>query len=258
MNKFNIALFAICFWLTASPSQAEDLLVTAMGFGAGIGSGSISGDYMKSSTGLALGGGLDFDGNLFMLKAGGHTTVDNDSKSMDIALGMGNKWIKVGLAYAMIGADVATSNTPVAVGGGPLVGIVNTDTSRDTSLQVDAFSPFVRLSPIRTKDSLVSMDFYYSLASSGEQKVPVRVLGLDGYLVTEPVKAGGAYGISLQAVHRIKGSWAVFGRYGYDRAQLNGGNARVQGDILGSYNSVPIPDVSLRNQVFMIGVMMVH
>lgn len=257
MNK-HLALIALGLGLIAGHAQADDALVTTMGFGVGIGSGSISGDYVKSSSGVALGGGLDFDGDFLMMKAGGHTTVDNDSKAMDIMLGLGNKWFKVGLAYNMVGADVGTSAGPVAVESGPLVGVVSTDTSRDTSLQVDAFSPFVRITPIRTPNSLVGMDFYYSLASSGEQKVPVKVFGLDGYLVTEPVKAGGAYGMRLQVVRRITGSWAVFGRYSYDRAQLDGGSAKIQGDFLGLYNDVPIPDAILKNQAFMLGVMMVR
>lgn len=257
MKKLNITFFAIGIGMIATPLQANETLVTTMGFGAGVGSGSISGDYVKSSRGVALGGGIDYDGDLFVLKANGFTTVDNDSKAMDFALGMGNKWIKVGLAYNIVGADVATSNMPVAVASGPLVGIVATDTSRDTSLEVDALSPFIRITPIRTKNTLVSLDLHYSLAAAGKQKVPVKVLGLDGYLITEPVNAGGAYGINVQATHRIKGSLAVFGRYSFNRAELDGGTAKVQGDILGSYNNVPIPDVSLTNQAFMLGVMMV-
>lgn len=257
--KFRIAAVILTgLGSIAGQSHANDGLTTAMSFGAGVGVGSISGDYVKSSRGVALGGGFDYDSDLFLLKAGGHTTVDNDSKAMDIALGIGNEWFKAGFAYNVVAATVGTVDMPVAVAAGPLVGIVATDTSRDTSLEVDAFSPFLRISPVRTANTLISMDLHYSLAATGRQKVPVKVLGLDGYLVTEPVKAGGIYGVTLQAVHRIKGPWGIFGRYSHYRAELEGGTAKVQGDILGSYNNVPIPDVSLKNQALMVGVMMVH
>lgn len=245
--------------LIAAPALAKEAwLAPAYSLGAGLGATSIRGDYVRSTSDFAVGGGFDFHReNLFFL-ARGHTTVDNNGQAMDIALGLGNRWIKAGLGYFMTGGEYGTASGPVAVEGAPLAGLVQADSRRESSMRFSTIAPYIRLTPIHTRDTLINLDAWYGLTTRGEQKIPVRVLGLDGHLLSEPVSAGGMKGASIQISRRLTDNLAIFGALHWRSATQQGKSASIEGDVLGVYKRVGMPNMDFDHKAAMFGVQLVN
>jgi len=216
------------------------------------------GDLLKSSNQAAIGGGIDFHSESIFFLARGYTATDNSGSGMDIAVGAGNRWIKGGLAYSLSSASLPTQAGPVAVASGPLAGIVSADITRESQVEVSAVAPYLRITPVHTRDTVLNLDLWYGLSASGKEKIPVRVFGLDGHLHTEPTKAGGMMGGAAQLTHRVSRNIALFTSYLWRTARQDGGKARISGDFLGLYEPVQVPDLKLTNHALLIGVSLVN
>lgn len=258
LNKGLLAGIVGILALVGKSGAADTGLVSAYSLGAGAGVSALRGDLVQSRSQPALGGGIDFHSESMFLLARGYTATDNSGKGMDIAVGVGNRWVKGGVSYSLVAASTSPRSGPVAVASGPLAGIVTADSSRKAEVEAGALAPYLRLTPVHTRDTLLNLDLWYGVAASGEEKIPVRVFGLDGHLKTEPTKVGGMYGGSLQITQRVRGNVALFAGYQWRTGRQDGGKARVSGDFLGLYAPVPVQDLKITSQALMFGVSLVN
>lgn len=258
LNKWHLVGIVSILALVGKQSTADTALVTAYSLGAGVGLSTLRGDLVQNRSEPAVGGGFDFHSETMFFLARGYTAFDNSGRGMDIAIGAGNKWVKGGVSYSFTGASVPPRSGPVAVASGPLAGIVTADASRDIQVNTGALAPYLRITPVHTRNTLLNLDVWYGVSASGEEKVPVRVFGLPGHLITEPTKVGGMYGGSLQVTHRLSNNVALSAGYQWRTSRQEGGKARVSGDFLGLYEPVPVQDLKITNQAIMIGVALVN
>lgn len=236
---------------SATTALAGERMTTAYGLGLGLGLGTSQGDYTQTISGPMFGGGFDYHSERAMLAFRSASTFDNRSKNSDFMFGFGTPLIKAGIGFIGVATTVPTSPDQQINYSSPfLSALVSTDHARDTSVSVGNTSLYVRLTPVHTNRILFSVDAYYGLHATGGMDVPVRVLGHDAVLVTEPLRAGGAWGGGISMMRRIDSIPGLMWRfeYTYREARLDGEKASIEGDFIGAYGRVGAPDLHFTSQ----------
>lgn len=231
--------------------QAE--LWSAFNAGLGAGHATLAGDYIRDQKGTVVELGFNVNQENLLFRLLGRTEDDNRFKGSEFILGYGNRYFKIGTGLMGIQGTIPSSEKIVTSVDG--FGIIQADKDRDTDVSVTTVPLLLSITPYHSDNFKLNIEGYYGLYSRGSMTIPVLAIGMQAYIHTEPVRQGGAKGVSASmtwGLRNIHKNLAVQLRYQYQEARMNRQKTTFQGDALGNLGSVNMPELDLKQETIML------
>ncbi len=249
------ALIVACSLFTASPSRAccnsdDDKMIGGYGFGLGVGQSQTTGDFIQGRRTSVFSMGFDAEKNgvLFMFTGLADTNSNSEMSSYSLILGGGWSYFKIGTGLINQKSSAPTTNMVEF----PLI---ITDSSRLTTISVTTIPVFLRLHPLITDRLVLTVDGYYGLRTRGSTSIPVDALGMQATMDTDTKHAGGARGIGSSAAWRLGSSrFGLKFEYRVSEQHMDRNTTGFQGDVLGAFSTVKVPDITYRNRTMMLSI----
>ncbi len=179
---------------------ADEYVRSVFGVGAGIGTSTAHGDFLKDHSehyfGFAL--ELESDNWYFQFGGGSGTTPPPQATFKDQTLVAGVSWGRIILGLGFQGMETAGPTTASVN-----LPFVHVAADLDTTFSVTGLGLFTRLRPVMSHNFTINLDGFYALTTRGSMTVPVYVVGLPGYLNSEPQHQGGYVGYGAEILWRL-------------------------------------------------------
>jgi hypothetical protein len=232
-------------------AQADCCALDDKSYGLGLGGGvsQLSGDFFVSKrlTSVAMGMEFERDSSYFVWRA--ITDKDNYASTMQIAIGGGYRYAKLGVGF--ISQKI---NSPASVPSGFLA---VPDPSRSANVHLSTWPVYLRLHPLLTNSFTITLDGYHGYGSTGTMKIPLYFFS-GGDIETLPQRAGGLRGSSVSL------QWWPWSRKGasfrldvrQDEGRMDRAHTTFSKDLGGAFGSVDIPLVQYTTQQALLSILM--
>jgi hypothetical protein len=244
---------AVLTCVAGDTMAADNRLYGGAGIGLGVGNSQLTGDFIRDRRSSMFQVGMDIESRNMLIVGYGSADTSRDEEQSELKLIAGGGWdrFKIGTGFLLTRAAAETS------ADSPFSYIV-TDPSRLTHFDVTTVPIYVRFRPIVTQRATLAVDGYYGLFSRGEMTVPVKVVGIDGYLRTEPQKVSGTRGGAGIFLWQLddQGKSAIRFEVRVDQAKMDRNSTSFQGDVFGYYSNVTVPEINIRNRTTMLSYIM--
>ena len=245
-------LALITFFISFSFNVHAELW-SAFNLGIGMGRATLAGDIAREQNGTVVELGFNIEQEDYLFRLLGRTEDDNRFKGAEFILGYGNRFFKIGTGLKGIqGSIPSTDNIITDING---FGIIQADKNRDTDVSVTTIPLLFTFTPYHSDNFKMNIEGYYGIYSRGSMTIPVLALRQEAYIHTEPVRQGGAKGISASmtwGLGQIKKNLAVKLQYQYQEAVMNRQQTTFLGDSLGNLGIINMPSLTLTQETLML------
>lgn len=249
----NYFVMAALLFFIQSNAHAE--LWSAFNAGVGLGHATLNGDITRDQRGTVVELGFNVEQEDYLFRLVGRTEDDNRFKGSEFIVGYGNRYFKIGTGLMGIQGSIPSTDTIMTNING--YGLIRVDRNRDTDVSVTTLPLVLSITPYHSKNFKLNLEGYYGLYSRGSLTIPILALGQEAYIHTEPVRQGGAKGVSASmtwGLPSISHHLAVQLRYHYQQAKMNRQRTTFQGDALGNLGVINMPELNLTQETLMLSV----
>lgn len=261
LYTFRILMFTFAVFPAFTPPQQaradEDFVRAVYGVGIGFGSTDAKGDFLAQQKGGYFGFAIELESGSWYFKYGGGSSTEEPPqhtfKDLTLVAGASWKYLIVGLGFRgieTVGPTTADIRFP----------FVTVATDLDTTFSVTGFGVLTRIRPLMTRNFTINLDGFYAFTTRGSMTVPVEILGMPGYIHSEPQKQGGLYGYAAELLWRLPVEsypLALKLSYQYNHAIMNPTSSGYQGDIFHLFGTATTPALEFENRSTMLSIVWV-
>lgn len=254
MKYVNHYFFQINFYIsilllsTATQAEPPTTLYTA---GLGIGRSTVSGDYSMEFVHPTFELGFDYESDHALFQFIGSTAFDNTFKNLQLFVGGGNRYIKLGVGMIGMDSSIPTKKQTFFFS--------TADESRYTRASASSVPIILRLHPYSSDNFIFTIDGHYGLKNNGSLTIPTLTFGMPGEFDTEPQRSQNryGYGASLLWLPSCDYNLAVHLAYTYNYGEMNSGTTTMDNKLFGSLVQIETPQLVFETEQIILSVVWV-
>jgi len=205
--------------------------------GLGMGRSTVSGDYSMAFAQPIFELGFDYESDNLLFQFIGSSAMDKTFKSLQLFVGGGNRYIKLGIGVIGMNSSIPTEKQTL--------NYYAADESRYTRASASSVPLFLRIHPYTSERWIITLDGHYGLKNNGSLTIPTLVFGLPATISTEPQRSQGRYGVGGSILWRPSHDYNLAMRlsYTYNVGEMNAGTTSMEGGLLSNFIQIRTPQL---------------
>jgi len=246
VNRFTLQInfyLALVLFSTTAQSEPPTTLYTA---GLGMGRSTVSGDYSMEFVHPTFELGFDYESERVLFQFIGSTAFDNTFKSMQLFVGGGNRYIKLGVGMIGMDSSIPTKKQTFFFS--------TADESQYTKASASSMPILLRLHPYSSDNFILTLDGHYGLKNNGSLTIPTLTFGIPGKFDTEPQRSQNRYGYGASLLwHPSRNyNFAVRLAYTFNHGEMNSSITNMDNKLFGSLIQIETPQLVFETEQLML------